>query len=613
MEIDRFQEQYPSHILLCQVGSFYEIYDTGNLDMVSSILNLRIAKHKHKSNSIGYTSPRFAGFPVSSLKHNLNVLLKENFSIAIVDQYGKHKLHDHIVRKISRVITPGTLLADEDLIGTENNFLLSLYVQIDKKPSKTLKIGMAYLDVTTGEFLLSRSSLLELDTDLSRIQPREIILSHDLKGSEHPVLLFLQSKQVTAGFVLTFEPNSRYFDENARLKFASIMSNSDPLAGKILSKQNELETIAATALIGYIIETFPQIQPAFNIPSQVDPDMTLKIDASTLQSLEIVRSIRLRTRVGSLLSIIDQTKTSMGARLLSSRLRAPSTEMSVINFRLDLVDVFHADTNFLANIRIALSGSRDIERALQRMYTTRFPSQTDFITVISTIEQAISIQDLLRSHRERVKFEGFVDRIGDFTNLVRYGKSLFDQPDKSTSDINPVDQIGTISFGVNAAIDSLRKEYADLILFESKLSQDISIEWKCQVMLISESVYGPICEVTRNVKSARETFITKSKTSEFVTNLPDKYTKISSRSTTSSLRFRDSRWTDFYAQKRAMEERILALDSECFIDACRMVTDSIQEIMGLATSIAELDVASSCAQFSIDNGYVRPEMTSEYK
>lgn len=175
--------------------------------------------------------------------------------------------------------------------------------------------------------MISTSTLSSLQTDLSRIQPREVLLSKSVAEINHPVIDIINERKLQSPFLLTFEDPDACTCAASRLQLAQILTQAHPSSllyatssDQILKLHKPLHIFAATCLIKYISETFPQVRPAFNAPIEIDAQDTVKIDSNTLASLEVISSMSTKTRKGSLLSIIDKTKTATGSRLLASRL-----------------------------------------------------------------------------------------------------------------------------------------------------------------------------------------------------------------------------------------------------------------------------------------------------
>jgi DNA mismatch repair protein MutS len=238
-EIDSIQFKYPQHILLVQVGMFYEIYDCGNyLDTIAQLLDLRIGIHK---SSIGadHRYSRFAGFPMSQLRNYLKPLIANGYTVAIVNQLEPDSITNQIKRRVSRIITPGTVL-DEDMdLRVDNNFLLSIYL----KTAKSRSIGMSWIDVSTGEFYHAKSNLKDLLSQISRIEPTEILIPKSVMLFEHQAFKMIHQ----LGIAITTVEDSVLMDPDTTSEY----HGAEDIASAV-TQLPELEFRASQLLLSYI-------------------------------------------------------------------------------------------------------------------------------------------------------------------------------------------------------------------------------------------------------------------------------------------------------------------------------------------------------------------------
>ena len=467
-EVDRIQEENKDHILLVQVGGFYEIYDCGSyLDEIASLLGLRVGVHKAAPGvPQDHRFQRFAGFPKIALRNHLDVLVANGKTVAIVDQLKPTATSDVISRKVVRIVTPGTLLDEGDLKTLDNNFLLSIH---PKPRSKIL--GMAWTDVSTGEFNISSTTVKQLREDLNRIQPKEILVPLELLDITPDLEMILISSAV----LITKKPLEIFTNPESLTKLSQIIISNDPSKAifasrpaDVLKSLKPLQSEAACGLVSYLKETFPSIGGDISLrgPAEVSSGQTLKIDSISLDSLEIMKTQRQKSKKGSLISILDKTKTAAGHRLLSARLKAPSTSWEEINRRLDLVNMFYKDQHACATLVGLLSKCKDLERALQRIhFGTGAPS--DLFNVVSTINTCREIKSVLQDRLDgifgesvhRMALNEILDKLGDFEQLCRSLGTLLSE-DKMTSNSLST---GVINTGICTDLDREREIYEDLI------------------------------------------------------------------------------------------------------------------------------------------------------
>jgi DNA mismatch repair protein MutS len=333
-EIAQLESQYPDHLILVQVGSFYEIYETQKLskdkkwglDEIANFLNLRIAKKKLKVTAGSAMDVlRFAGFPMTKAKEYIDLLLRNGFTVAIADQTARDTSSKtkNFVRSVTRIITPGTQLQDElELDLKDNNFLLSVdFLDSNQDLFKsTSKVGLAWTDVSTGEFYVAEIPFSRLEGELSRIQPSEILLSEVFRSQVgrpgHPLYkLFNTQDGSSKEFFVNFK-GLDIFDVSVQ-PFDSLINKDGLKIGKDFTLA---EARVGSVLLNYLYQSFPCSKPSLRDPVDVSQEEHMVIDHVALQALEISRTARDRSKRGSLLHIMDKTLTAMGGRLLASRI-----------------------------------------------------------------------------------------------------------------------------------------------------------------------------------------------------------------------------------------------------------------------------------------------------
>jgi DNA mismatch repair protein MutS len=317
-EVDALQALHPNHVLLVQVGMFYEIYDCGNyLQEIADLLNLRIGVHKNALSS-DHRYCKFAGFPMHQLKNYLKILILHGKTVGIVNQYTANPSSDIIRRRVTRIVTPGTLLEDDvDSFEVSNNFLLSIF---HSKTSISKQIGLAWTDISTGEFYVSKSKLNDLRNEIYRIQPREILIPKDMLLNKDIALIFKEYD-----CLVTERTEENYAANNADQTFLSILNQASPMENSTLSPKStqkrltEHQRMAAIGLVAYLQENFPFELPSVRIPQMENKEVVI-MDPNTFQALEITHTQRENSKKGSLLSVLNVAKTPMGQRLLRARL-----------------------------------------------------------------------------------------------------------------------------------------------------------------------------------------------------------------------------------------------------------------------------------------------------
>ncbi|KAI8808942.1 DNA mismatch repair protein MutS [Cladochytrium replicatum] len=425
-EVVQLQEKYRDHILLTQVGSFFEIYDMAPyFEECAELLGLKIARRgtKRGSEREARAGDRFIGFPSHQRQRYVDILLQNGKTVAVAEQVGADQEATTKLkrRSVVRVFTPGTDLESEWIMDYHgNNFLLSVVEPqvVGKRATQKVRnvdddgpVGIAWLDLSTGEFYVSETSHSFLATDIARLQPREILLDEKYRGSltddeerlPSSILDMILEGVADRDSVLITYKTSSFFDpvevheDFDRFLLHSIdvstvsekenLPSPSPFSrriGKILDDSTDgtpeasplqlssLEVLAAGALMRYVAYTLPTISPRFRKPIEYKRGEIMRIDRAAIYALELVRRTgylgrNTESQKGTLTWYLDKTCTAAGGRLLSMRLKEPSMNISEINRRLDLVEFFFNDERLCDRIRRRLNGMVDVERMMQSL------------------------------------------------------------------------------------------------------------------------------------------------------------------------------------------------------------------------------------------------------
>ncbi|KAG2177200.1 hypothetical protein INT43_007857, partial [Umbelopsis isabellina] len=390
--VREFTEKYPTCVLLMQVGDFYELYED-HASRYASQLDLKLTKKEITSGTI----VDFAGFPLRSLDRYLELLVNRvKCNVALCEQYTTSS--GHLKRKITRIITPGTLVEERFLDAHEYNYLLAVHVDGQNT-------GLAWIDMSVGDFIMQKSGLSQLQDDLARIRPREILLPAWLEqDTQHVANQIIQNFSRAA---VTFRSAS-LFDVQAGRQNLNELFNIDKRLESPRTTVIELEPefdapqfsdceiAAAQALMEYVDSTQLGTRPRLQKPIRFDAHEVLRIDNATMNSLEVLTSIREGKRADSLLGVIDCTATSAGSRLLNRWLVSPLTKVDAIEKRLDIVDYFYRRSRLLDDVRLALKSSNDAQRALQRL-SLRKGQHSDLLELKWTLKSMKTIKQQIQS------------------------------------------------------------------------------------------------------------------------------------------------------------------------------------------------------------------------
>jgi len=306
------------------------------------------------------------GFPLVHLDKHLKVLLRTHQRcVALCEEF---KLETgHFERRVTRVLTPGTLIDEAFLNPYENNYILSVGCP-EKSVDKETPIGLAWMDVSTGEFFSQRTILAALRDEVVRIGPKEIVLHEDLRPQEsHPIRVELAEEVAMFQSFVNADvlPHNRLETEE--------LTNSDDLipAAPILPEYAPEEAMAISQLVKFLAANLLEHMPTLSRPLHQGADERMQIDSHTIKSLEIKEAMREGGTTGTLLSVINRTQTTSGSRLLSRWIHSPSTSPSEITARQTLVAFFNARPHLRADLIVILRKIEDAARIVQRFLAGR--------------------------------------------------------------------------------------------------------------------------------------------------------------------------------------------------------------------------------------------------
>jgi DNA mismatch repair ATPase MutS len=349
-----------------------------------------------------------AGFPFFQLDRYLKILVEEHQKyVALCEEYRKpiddtsSKLE--FERRVVRIITPGTLIDERFIDPYENNFLLAVYTpdsQTIETGIEKQDVGLAWLDLSTGDFFTQQTEISSLPGDIARIAPREILLNEDLRSDRsHSIFTSIEEEK----HFITYEPFTDLSLTTIPNSWEELLEA--PISPRVAKEFSVEEIRAAEVLLrsvkGKLMGTNMRIQP----PIRKSKQDIMIIDANTLRALEIKRSMREGNIKGSLLSAIRRTVTKSGARLFADMIctlqtncvnvGSPITSIREINRRLDLVDTFLGDSHLLADIIHYLRQTHDSQRLVQRFSLGRGDSD-DLLSLSRTIRETEKILARLR-------------------------------------------------------------------------------------------------------------------------------------------------------------------------------------------------------------------------
>ncbi|HYC05170.1 MAG TPA: DNA mismatch repair protein MutS [Azospirillaceae bacterium] len=573
LEIKR---QHPDCMLFYRMGDFYELFFE---DAVQAARALDITLTK-RGLHLGEEIP-MCGVPVHSHESYLSRLIRQGFRVAICEQTedpaeAKKRGSKSVVRReVIRVVTPGTITEDGLLDARSNNYLAAL-------AEAAGGLGLAWLDLSTGELTLQPVEKAGLPAALARLSPGELLMPERL--AQQPDLFELWAEWRER---LTVQPNSRFDSENGRQRLLALYDVGTLDAFGSFTRG---EVAAAGALVDYVELTQKGKLPRLDRPRRLATGAVMEIDPASRRNLELVRTLT-GERKGSLLAAVDRTVTGAGARLLAAHLSAPLTDPVRIDRRLDMVSFFHDQEHLRVDVRDCLKRAPDLERSLSRLALGR-GSPRDLACVRDGLERAADLK-----HRLRDGFAGSLpDGLGAVVRDLGEHGALTDRLREALGPELPLQARdgGFIARGFHPALDELvllrddsRRHIANL---QAKYCEATGIG---SLKIRHNNVLGYYIEVTPvhadklMAGEARATFIHR-------------------QTLANCVRFTTVELSDLERRVGEAADKALALELELFEELCRETLGHADAIATAAHALAALDVVSSLAELAAERRWCRP-------
>jgi len=582
--MEQYQEikaAHPGLLLFYRMGDFYELFFE-DAEIASKALGIMLTKRgKHQ----GLDIP-MCGVPVERSDDYLHRLIEQGFRVAVCEQTedpaaARARGNKSVVRRdVVRLVTPGTLTEDTLLDARTNNYLLA--IARARSSTGTDRFGLAWIDISTSEFVVKECADAELQAALARINPNEAIVSDALFGDSELGPLLSELPAVTPLTRDVFDSSTA----ERRLCDYFAVATMDGLA--VMSR---LEATAAAAAVTYVDRTQVGKRPPLSPPAHEAVGATMAIDPATRANLELTRTLSGERR-GSLLDAIDRTVTSAGSRLLAQRMAAPLTEPAKIAQRLDAVATFVSDAAAREEIRSILRGAPDMSRALARLSVGRGGPRD-----LAGLRDGIIAADLaLARLNELAKPATEVAAV--IAALRRPSRELTRELERALAEqLPPVKRDGGfVREGYEAALDEARslRDASRLVVaaMQARYADDTSIKG---LKIRHNNVLGYFVEVT-------------AQHGDKLMSPPLSATFIHRQTLAGQVRFTTAELGETEARIANAGERALNLELEIFERLCAKALTAAEDLRGAANAFAMLDVATALARLAVDDNYVRPEV-----
>ncbi len=559
--------KHPDAVMLFRCGDFYETYCADAI-LASEILGITLTKRSN-GKSANSAPIEMAGFPFHALDTYLPKLIRAGKRVAICDQLEDPKMTKKLVKRgITELVTPGVSINDNVLDYKENNFLAAVHFG---KPM----CGVAFLDISTGEFLTAEGTFDYIDKLLINFRPKEILFERGMKG---------RFEDCFGNKHLTFELDDWVFtNEFAHEKLTKHFETKNLKGFGISHLRSGI--VAAGAVLHYLgVTLHTQISHIRNI-SRIEEERYVRLDKFTIRSLELLGSMH---EGGThLLSIIDRTITAMGARLLKRWMVFPLKDKRPIEERLDIVEYYFREPEFRELVEEKLHAIGDLERIIAKVAAGRV-SPRELVQLKLALQAVEPIKNACeKSSNPVLKHIGAqLDCCADIRD--RIAREIVPEPPLL------LNKGGVVADGVDERLDELRaiayngKDY--LMQIQQRESERTGIP---SLKISFNNVFGYYIEVRNTYKD----------------NVPSEW--IRKQTLVNAERYITQELKEYEEKILGAEEKILALESKIYGELIMAVADYIPSIQLNASHLARLDVLLSFANISRAYKYIRPVICEE--
>src|SRR5438270_3876072 len=574
---------HPGLLLFYRMGDFYELFFE-DAEIASKTLGIVLTKRgKHQGMDIP-----MCGVPVERSEDYLHRLINAGHRVAVCEQTenpaaARARGNKSVVaRGVVRLVTPGTLTEDTLLDARTNKYLLA--IARARASSGGDRIGLAWIDISTSEFMVTECSTTELAATLARINPNEIIVTDALYGDPDLGPLLRELPAVT---LLTRDVFAGATAERRLCDYFAVATMDG------LSAMSRLEATAAAAAVTYIDRTQVGRRPPLSPPAREAAGTTMAIDPATRANLELTRTLTGERR-GSLLDAIDRTVTAAGSRLLAQRLAAPLTDGALLARRLDAVATFVPDGAAREDIRMMLRAAPDMSRAMARLSLGRggprdlaglrdgIQAADRVLARLSELENppqqiAVIMQALARPSRELAR--EFERALAEHLPLIKRDGGFVRESYQPS-----LDEARNLRDASRLVVAAMQARYAD--------------ETGVKALKIRHNnVLGYFVEVT-------------AQHGDRLMTPPLNATFIHRQTLAGQIRFTTAELGEIEARIANAGDRALGLELEIFERLCALAIAASDDLRAAAQAFAMLDVATALAKLAVEDNYARPEVDS---
>ena len=565
------KEEYKDCILFYRLGDFYEMFFDDAVK-VSRELELTLTG---KDCGLEERAP-MCGIPYHAADTYINRLVEKGYKVAICEQMEDPKQAKGIVkREVVRVVTPGTTLDAQGLDESKNNYIMCIVCVGDS-------FGISLADISTGECMVTElDKERKLLDEINKFMPAEIICNQAFLVSG------VDTEDLRSRLGICINPlEDWYFDDDLCRRTLTEHFHTSTIEGLGIADY-ESGTIAAGALFQYLYETQKSDMAHMTSLTPYVTDRFMLIDSSSRRNLELVETLREKQKRGSLLWVLDKTKTAMGARLLRSYVEQPLIDAEEIEGRLSAVEALGDQAMIRDEIREYLQPVYDLERLISRIsYQSANPR--DLISFKTSLQMLPFLKQLLHSFPDGMlkKLDDELDDLSDLQELIE--AAIEDEPPFAMK------EGGIIKDGYNETVDKYRNAKKEGKQWLSELEASEREKTGIRTLKVKfNKVFGYYIEVTNSFKD----------------QVPDYYTR--KQTLTNAERFITPKLKELEDMILGAEDRLYALEYELFCKVRDAVAKEVVRIQRTAHAIAKLDVFASLSFVAGHNQYVRPKLNTK--
>ncbi len=567
-QYNKLKKEYQDYILLFRLGDFYEAFNK-DAEIISQVLGITLT-----GRGKGETRHPMAGIPYHALSNYLPKLLDHNLRVAIADQLTEAVPGKLVERKITKIVTPGTIIDEKSLDASTNNYIASIY--LEKKDSRFFG-ALCYSDITTGEmYLIQSDNLNTIKIELNKISPRELIIQEEYSA---------QIKSIYSGFFKE-QPEEVYnlkVLENVLLKHFKVKT----LKG--LGINSNLEIFSLGMLIKYLIECQRGGISHLKRVKRYSFDNVMKLDFETIKNLELIYSYS-GEHQNTLLGVLNRCATPMGKRKLRATILSPFTSKELITKRLDSVETFFDNRTLTFSVQELLKDLGDIERIIGRIGLNTVTPK-DLVALSYGLKKITELQNVIPLNNSRATSLRFLVNkietavaIGDVIKLI----------DKTLEEDPPIalNEGGVIKTGFDFEIDSLRNIRKNSKNILAEIQQREIERTKISSLKISfNQVFGYYIEVTKS----------------HLEKVPIEYVR--KQTLSNAERFITQELKELEDKILNAEQKLIERETALYNDLKESLQPFLVELLDISAAVAEIDMIANFAFVAKENNYIKPIIT----